>query len=254
MALTLKAVVSQIEQYGASSCGDLAALLGVTPRDMITFLSDAVEHNELICVNGLYAESGGKRVQRNSAKQQQNTTKVHQNPAKPEIKATKIPNSATKMPNSATKPTVGLLRELLAEHGDMTAAELGEKSKIEGRMIGSMLAHDKKAGRITLVERNGKNYYHLVKEGEAVEPQNEPQNIPKTIPAGDAAKDMAKKKETVATMLNKPVIPAHMMELIVPTPEYLNLELRRLRSEIRRVEALKKAVSGAVRQLAKGGC
>lgn len=241
MALTLSAVVSQIEQYGASSCGDLAALLGVTPRDMITFLSDAVEHNELICVNGLYAESGGKRVQRNSAKQQQNTTKVHQKPAKPEIKT-------TKMPSSATKPTVGLLRELLAEHGDMTAAELGEKSKIEGRMIGPMLAHDKKAGRITLVERNGKNYYHLVKEGEAVQPQN----IPKTIPAGDAAKDMANKKETMATMLKKPAIPSHMMELIVPTPEYLNLELRRLRSEIRRVEALKKAVSGAVRQLAKG--
>lgn len=245
MALTLKAVVSQIEQYGASSCGDLAALLGVTPRDMITFLSDAVEHNELICVNGLYAESGGKRVQRNPAKQQQNTTKVHQKPAKPEIKA-------TKMPSSATKPTVGLLRELLAEHGDMTAAELGEKSKIEVRMIWPMLAHDKKAGRITLVERNGKNYYHLVKEGEAVQPQNEPQNIPKTIPAGDVAKDMANKKETVATMLNKPAIPSHMMELIVPTPEYLNLELRRLRSEIRRVEALKKAVSGTVRQLAKG--
>ncbi|OAT41387.1 hypothetical protein M988_2012 [Hafnia paralvei ATCC 29927] len=245
MALTLSAVVSQIEQYGASSCGDLAALLGVTPRDMITFLSDAVEHNELICVNGLYAESGGKRVQRNPAKQQQNTVKAHQNTPKPEIKA-------TKMPNSATRPTVGLLRELLAEHGDMTAAELGEKSKIEGRMIGPMLAHDKKAGRITLVERNGKNYYHLVKEGEEVQPQNEPQNIPKTIPAGDAAKDMAKKKETVATMLNKPAIPSHMMELIVPTPEYLNLELRRLRSEIRRVEALKKAVSGAVRQLAKG--
>ena len=233
MALTLSSVVSQIEQYGASSCGDLAALLGVTPRDMIAFLSDAVEHNELICVNGLYAESGGKRVQRN--------------PAKPEIKT-------TKMPSSATKPTVGLLRELLVEHGDMTAAELGEKSKIEGRMIGPMLAHDKKAGRITLVERDGKNYYHLVKEGEAVQPQNESQNIPKTIPAGDAAKNMAKKKETVASMLNKPAIPSHMMELIVPTPEYLNLELRRLRSEIRRVEALKKAVSGAMRQLAKGGC
>ena len=43
-----------------------------------------------------------------------------------------------------------------------------------------------------------------------------------------------------------------MMELIVPTPEYLNLELRRLRSEVRRVESLKKAVSGAMRQLAKG--
>lgn len=227
MALTLSAVVSQIEQYGASSCGDLAALLGVTPRDMITFLSDAVEHNELICVNGLYAESGGKRVQRDPAKQQQNKAKAHQNPPKPEIKA-------TKMPNSATKPTVGLLRELLAEHGDMTAAELGEKSKIEGRMIGPMLAHDKKAGRITLVERNGKNYYHLVKEGEA-------------------AKEMAKTKESG---VNKTTarIPDHMMELIVPTPEYLNLELRRLRSEIRRVEALKKAVSRAVRQLAKGGC
>lgn len=246
MALTLSAVVSQIEQYGASSCGDLAALLGVTPRDMITFLSDAVEHNELICVNGLYAESGGKRVQRNPAKQQQKTAKAHQNPPKPEIKA-------TSMPSSATKPTVGLLRELLAEHGDMTAAELGEKSKIEGRMIGPMLAHDKKAGRITLVERNGKNYYHLVKEGEAVQPQNEPQNIPKTIPAGDAAKEMAKTKESA---VNKTTarIPDHMMELIVPTPEYLNLELRRLRSEIRRVESLKKAVSGAVRQLAKGGC
>lgn len=115
MALTLSAVVSQIEQYGASTCGDLAALLGVAPKDMIAFLSDAVEHNELICVNGLYAESGGKRVQRNPAKQQQSTVKVHQNPAKPEIKA-------TKMPSSATKPTVGLLRELLAEHGDMTAA------------------------------------------------------------------------------------------------------------------------------------
>ena len=246
MALTLSAVVSQIEQYGASSCGDLAALLGVTPRDMITFLSDAVEHNELICVNGLYAESAGKRVQRNPAKQQQNTAKAHQNPPKPEIKA-------TKMPNSATKPTVGLLRELLAEHGDMTAAELGEKSKIEGRMIGPMLAHDKKAGRITLVERNGKNYYHLVKEGEAVQPQNEPQNIPKTIPAGDAAKEMAKTKESAANKTTAR-IPDHMMELIVPTPEYLNLELRRLRSEVRRVEALKKAVSGAVRQLAKGGC
>lgn len=247
MALTLSAVVSQIEQYGASSCGDLAALLGVTPRDMIAFLSDAVEHNELICVNGLYAESAGKRVQRNPAKQQQNTAKAHQNPPKPEIKA-------TSMPSSATKPTVGLLRELLAEHGDMTAAELGQRTKIEGRMIGPMLANDKKAGRITLVERNGKNYYHLVKEGEAVQPQNEQQNIPKTIPAGDAAKNMAKKKETVASMLNKPAIPSHMMELIVPTPEYLDLELRRLRSEVRRVEALKKAVSGAVRQLAKGGC
>ena len=243
MALTLKTVVSQIEQYGASSCGDLAALLGVIPRDMITFLSDAVEHNELICVNGLYAESGGKRVQRNPAKQQQNTTKVHQSPAKPEIKA-------TKMPNSATKPTVGLLRELLAKHGDTTAAELGQRTKIEGRMIGSMLANDKKAGRITLVERDGKNYYHLVKEGEAVQPQN----VPKTIPAGDAAQDIAKAKETVSTMLNKPAIPSHMMELIVPTPEFLALELRRLRSEVRRVEALKKAVSGAVRQLAKGGC
>ena len=243
MALTLKTVVSQIEQYGASSCGDLAALLGVTPKDMIAFLSDAVEHNELICVNGLYAESGGKRVQRNPAKQQQNTTKVHQSPAKPEIKA-------TKMPNSATKPTVGLLRELLAKHGDTTAAELGQRTKIEGRMIGSMLANDKKAGRITLVERDGKNYYHLVKEGEAVQPQN----VPKTIPAGDAAQDIAKAKETVSTMLNKPAIPSHMMELIVPTPEFLALELRRLRSEVRRVEALKKAVSGAVRQLAKGGC
>lgn len=243
MALTLKTVVSQIEQYGASSCGDLAALLGVTPKYMIAFLSDAVEHNELICVNGLYAESGGKRVQRNPAKQQQNTTKVHQSPAKPEIKA-------TKMPNSATKPTVGLLRELLAKHGDTTAAELGQRTKIEGRMIGSMLANDKKAGRITLVERDGKNYYHLVKEGEAVQPQN----VPKTIPAGDAAQDIAKAKETVSTMLNKPAIPSHMMELIVPTPEFLALELRRLRSEVRRVEALKKAVSGAVRQLAKGGC
>lgn len=247
MALTLKTVVSQIEQYGASSCGDLAALLGVTPKDMAAFLSNAVEHNELICVNGLYAELGGKRVQRNPAKQQQNTVKAHQNPPKPEIKA-------TKMPSSATKPTVGLLRELLTEHGDMTAAELRQRTKIEGRMIGPMLANDKKAGRITLVERNGKNYYHLVKEGEAVQPQNEPQNIPKTIPAGDAAKDIAKAKETVSSMLNKPAIPSHMMELIVPTPEYLNLELRRLRSEIRRVEALKKAVSGAMRQLAKGGC
>lgn len=249
MALTLSTVVSQIEQCGASSCGDLAALLGVTPRDMIAFLSDAVEHNELICVNGLYAESAGKRVQRNPAKQQQNTAKAHQNPPKPEIKA-------TSMPSSATKPTVGLLRELLAEHGDMTAAELGEKSKIEGRMIGPMLAHDKKAGRITLVERDGKNYYHMVKEGEAVQPQNEPQNIPKTISAGDAAKAIAKAKESVVTVANELTakIPDHMMELIVPTPEYLNLELRRLRSEVRRVEALKKAVSGAVRQLAKGGC
>lgn len=247
MALTLKTVVSQIEQYGASSCGDLAALLGVTPKDMIAFLSDAVKHNELICVNGLYAESGGKRVQRNPAKQQQNTVKAHQSPAKPEIKA-------TKMPNSATKPTVGMLRDLLAEHGDMTAAELGQRTKIEGRMIGPMLSNDKKAGRITLVELNGKNYYHLVKEGEAVQLQNELQNIPKTISVGDAAKDMAKEKEAVATMLNKPAIPSHMMELIVPTPEYLNLELRRLRNEVRRIEALKKAVSGAVRQLAKGGC
>lgn len=245
MALTLKTVVSQIEQYGASSCGDLAALLGVTLKDMVAFLSDAVEHNELICVNGLYAESGGKRVQRNPAKQQQNTVKAHQNPPKTEIKA-------TKMPSSATKPTVGLLRELLAEHGDMTAAELGQRTKIERRMIGPMLANDKKAGRITLVERNGKNYYHLVKEGEAVRPQDEPQNIPKTISAGDAAKNMAKKKETLDSMLNKPAIPSHMMELIVPTPEYLNLELRRLRSEVRRVEALKKAISGTVRQLAKG--
>ncbi|KKI45232.1 hypothetical protein [Hafnia alvei] len=247
MALTLKTVVSQIEQYGASSCGDLAALLGVTPKDMIAFLSDAVEHNELICVNGLYAESGGKRVQRNPAKQQQNTVKAHQSPAKPEIKA-------TKMPNSATKPTVGLLRELLAKHGDMTAAELGQRTKIEGRMIGPMLANDKKAGRITLVERSGKNYYHMVKEGEAVQPRSETQNIPKTISAGDAAKDIAKAKEAVATTLNKSAIPSHMMELIVPTPEFLALELRRLRSEVRRVEALKKAVSGAVRQLAKGGC
>ncbi|TBL66659.1 hypothetical protein [Hafnia alvei] len=246
MALTLKTVVSQIEQYGASTCGDLAALLGVAPKDMIAFLSDAVEHNELICVNGLYAESGGKRVQRNSVKQLQNMVKAHQNPAKPEIKA-------TKMPSSAIKPTVGLLRELLAEHGDMTAAELGQRTKIEGRMIGSMLANDKKAGRITLVTRNGKNYYHMVKEGEAVQPQNEPQNIPKTIPAGDAAKEMAKTKEFA---VNKTTarIPDHMMELIVPTPEFLALELRRLRSEVRRVEALKKAVSGAVRQLAKGGC
>lgn len=247
MALTLKAVVSQIEQYGASTCGDLASLLGVDPRDMIEFLSDAVAHNELICVNGLYAESTGKRVQRNATKTQRNAAKTHQIPAKPEIKATKTADGAT-------KPTVGLLRELLAEHGDMTAAELGERTKIEGRMIGPMLSNDKKAGRITLVERNGKNYYHMVKEGETVKPQNEPQNIPKTIPAGDAAKDMANKKEAVATMLNKPAIPSHMMELIVPTPEYLNLELRRLRSEVRRIEALKKAVSGAVRQLAKGGC
>lgn len=245
MALTLKTVVSQIEQYGASSCGDLAALLGVTPKDMVAFLSDAVEHNELICVNGLYAESGG-RVQRNPAKQQQNTAKAHQNPPKPEIKA-------TKMPSSATKPTVGLLRELLAEHGDMTAAELGQRTKIEGRMIGPMLANDKKASRVTLVTRNGKNYYHMVKEGEAVQPQNEPQNIPKTITAGDAAKEMAKTKEFA---VNKTTarIPDHMMELIVPTPEFLALELRRLRSEVRRVEALKKAVSGAVRQLAKGVC
>lgn len=241
MALTLKTVVSQIEQYGASNCGDLAALLGVAPKDMIAFLSDAVEHNELICVNGLYAESGGKRVQRNSVKQLQNMVKAHQNPAKPEIKA-------TKMPSSAIKPTVGLLRELLAEHGDMTAAELGQRTKIEGRMIGSMLANDKKAGRITLVTRNGKNYYHLVKEGEAVRPQNEPQNIPKDIPEGTTAKE-----EPACTRLNKPAIPSHMMELIVPTPEFLVLELRRLRSEVRRVEALKKAVSGAVRQLAKGG-
>lgn len=242
MALTLKTVVSQIEQYGASTCGDLAALLGVAPKDMIAFLSDAVEHNELICVNGLYAESGGKRVQRNSVKQLQNTVKAHQNPAKPEIKA-------TKMPSSAIKPTVGLLRELLAEHGDMTAAELGQRTKIEGRMIGPMLANDKKAGRITLVTRNGKSYYHMVKEGEAVQPQNEPQNIP----AGDAAKEMAKTKEFA---VNKTTarIPDHMMELIVPTPELLALELRRLRSEVRRVEALKKAVCGAVRQLAKGGC
>jgi len=240
MALTLKTIVSQIEQYGASSCGDLAALVGVTPRDMIAFLSDAVEHNELICVNGLYAESAGKRVQRNTAKQQQSTVKAHQNPAKPEIKA-------TKMPNGATKPTVGMLRELLAKHGDMTAAELGEKSKIEGRMIGAMLAHDKKSVRITLVERNGKNYYHLVKEGEAVQPQNEPQNIPKDIPEGTTGKE-----EPACTRLNKPAIPSHMMELIVPTPEFLALELRRLRSEVRRVEALKKAVSGAMRQLAKG--
>lgn len=236
MALTLKTVVSQIEQYGASSCGDLAALLGVTPKDMVAFLSDAVEHNELICVNGLYAESGGKRVQRNPAKQQQNTAKAHQNPTKPDIKA-------TKMPSSATKPSVGLLRELLAEYGDMTAAELGEKSKIEGRMIGPMLTHDKKSGRVTLVERNGKNYYHLVKEGEAVQPQSESQNIPKDIFEGT---------EPARTRLNKPAIPSHMMELIVPTPEYLNLELRRLRCEVRRVEALKKAVSGTVRQLAKG--
>lgn len=238
MALTLKTVVSQIEQYGASSCEDLAALLGVTPRDMVAFLSDAVEHNELICVNGLYAESTGKRVQRNPAKQQQSTVKAHQNPEKPEIKA-------TKMPGSATKPTVSMLRELLAKHGDMTAAELGQRTKIEGRMIGPMLANDKKAGRIALVERNGKNYYHMVKEGEAVQPQNEPQDIPEGTTA---------KEESARTRLNKPAIPSHMMELIVPTPEYLNLELRRLRSEVRRVEALKKAVSGAMRQLAKSSC
>lgn len=88
---------------------------------------------------------------------------------------------------------------------------------------------------------------------EAVQPQNEPQNTPKTIPAGDAAKAIAKTKEST---VNKTTarIPDHMMELIVPTTEYLNLELRRLRSEVRRIEALKKAVSGAVRQLAKGGC
>ncbi|KID05273.1 hypothetical protein PU00_03310 [Hafnia alvei] len=149
MAITLKTAISQIEQYGASTCGDLAALLGVAPKDMIAFLSDAVEHNELICVNGLYAESAEKRVQRELAKQQQNAIKAHQNPVKPEIKA-------TKMPNSATKPTVGLLRELLAEHGDMSAAELGQRTKIEGRMIGPMLSNDKKAGRITLVECSGK--------------------------------------------------------------------------------------------------
>ena len=253
MALTLKTVVSQIEQYGASSCGDLAALLGVTPNDMIAFLSDAVEHNELICVNGLYAELGGKRVQRNLAKQQQNTIKAHQSPAKPEIKA-------TKMPNSATKPTVGMLRDLLAEHGDMTAAELGQRTKIEGRMIGPMLSNDKKAGRITLVERDGKNYYHLVKDGEISQPESSSaakavkheQSYELDIKASPQATQeelaMDKKHE------NKPAIPSHMMELIVPTPEYLSLELRRLRNEVRRIEALKKAVSGAVRQLAKGGC
>lgn len=155
MALTLKTVVSQIEQYGASTCGDLAALLGVSNETMLTFLTASVNRGELIFINGLYAESG-KRALR--------------------------------------KPT-----------------------KLQ---------------------------------------RNQQQNIPNTIPAGDAAKAIAKARESMATVVNKPTakVPDHMMELIVPTPEYLSLELRRLRSEVRRVEALKKAVSGAMRQLAKGGC
>ena len=166
MALTLKTVVSQIEQYGASNCGDLAALLCVSNETMLTFLTVSVNRGELIFINGLYAESG-KRVPRKP-------TKLQRNPDPDQRRAASVQ-------------------------------------------------------------------------------QNQQQNIPKTIPAGDAAKEMAKTKESA---VNKAIarIPDHMMELIVPTPEYLNLELRRLRSEVRRVEALKKAVSGAVRQLAKGGC
>lgn len=165
MALTLKTVVSQIEQYGASTCGDLAALLGVSNETMLTFLTASVNRGELIFINGLYAESGKCAPRK--------PTKLQRNPVPEQRKAIAVQ-------------------------------------------------------------------------------QNQQQNIPKSIPAGDAAKAIA----TMATVVNKPTakIPDHMMELIVPTPEYLNLELRRLRSEVRRVEALKKAVSGAIRQLAKGGC
>lgn len=169
MALTLKTVVSQIEQYGASTCGDLAALLGVSNETMLTFLTASVNRGELIFINGLYAESGKCALRK--------PTKLQRNPVPEQRKAVAVQ-------------------------------------------------------------------------------QNQQQNIPKAIPAGDAAKAIAKAKESVVTVANELTakIPDHMMELIVPTPEYLNLELRRLRSEVRRVEALKKAVSGAVRQLAKGGC
>lgn len=47
------------------------------------------------------------------------------------------------------------------------------------------------------------------------------------------------------------VSPPHTMELIVPTPQYLNAEIRRLNKELRRAKALKSAVVAAIRQLSK---
>ena len=82
MALTLKTVVSQIEQYGASNCGDLAALLGVSNETMLTFLTASVNRGELIFINGLYAESGKRALRK--------PTKLQRNPDPEQLKAVAV--------------------------------------------------------------------------------------------------------------------------------------------------------------------
>lgn len=108
--------------------------------------------------------------------------------------------------------------------GKATAREIAAKMKVDVCDAIQMLREHKERGEVNLL-----NGYWSVSPKFLVEK------------AGEKVKTQEVGKECIIAL------PHNTMGLIVPTPQYLNAEIRRLNKELKRIKAIKSAVVCAIR-------
>ncbi|EMP7139233.1 hypothetical protein ROV06_004950 [Serratia marcescens] len=241
MSVKLSEVISLLEDRGPSSLDTLAHVLDESETTLRALLTGAYRRGTLGFDNGLYSVL--------SASEQEAVRLTMSPPAAPASK----PTPAAK-PTAPAKPKVtsAQLRELLAQRGKMTAAELASAAGISSGHIGPLLAHDRRAGRVRLITLDRVNYYKLEEKRDSVPP---------AAPAAPAVTDDSPPAPPVVTaaggsgtndvtLASAPAM-ANMETITVPTVEFMTSEIHRLIGELRHAKELRAALIN-LNRLTKG--
>lgn len=241
MSVKLSEVISLLEDRGPSSLDTLAHVLDESETTLRALLTGAYRRGTLGFDNGLYSVL--------SAAEQEAVRLTMSLPAAPASK----PTPAAK-PTAPAKPKVtsAQLRELLAQRGKMTAAELASAAGISSGHIGPLLAHDRRAGRVRLITLDRVNYYKLEEKRDSVPPAapaapavtDDSPPAPPVVPAagGSGTNDV--------TQTSAPE-KANMETITVPTVEFMTSEIHRLIGELRHAKELRAALIN-LNRLTKG--
>ncbi len=235
MSVKLSEVISLLEDRGPSSLDTLAHVLDESETTLRALLTGAYRRGTLGFDNGLYSVL--------SAAEQEAVRLTMSPPVAPASK-----------PTAPAKPKVtsAQLRELLAQRGKMTAAELASAAGISSGHIGPLLAHDRRAGRVRLITLDRVNYYKLEEKRDSVPPAapaapaatDDSPPAPPVVPAagGSGTNDV--------TQARAPAM-ANMKTITVPTVEFMTSEIHRLIGELRHAKELRAALIN-LNRLTKG--
>jgi len=231
VSVKLSEVISLLEDRGPSSLDTLAHVLDESETTLRALLTGAYRRGTLGFDNGLYSVLSAA---------EQEAVRLTMSPPAP---AASKPTPAAK-PTAPAKPKVtsAQLRELLAQRGKMTAAELASAAGISSGHIGPLLAHDRRAGRVRLITLDRVNYYKLEEKFDSVPPAvtDDSPTAPPVVPAagGSGTNDV--------TPACAPAM-ANMKTITVPTVEFMTSEIHRLIGELRHAKELRAALINLTR-------